>query len=540
METYDAIIIGSGMGGLTAGSLLAQTQGKRVLILERHFTFGGFTHVFTRKGFTWDVGIHYVGNMGEGMASRPMMDFVTGYGVRWHQMPERYDHFVYPDFSYEVPADAALYQQELLDRFPAEAAGIRRYFRDVSRLARWLGIEIWSWGAPGYIQLPLRLATRRLRALGALTTKAYLDRTFRDPRLKALLVSQWADYGLLPSESAFGYHAIVTASYFHGAWYPVGGGAAIAEAVVPIVTRHGGACLVNHTVTEILVEKGAVVGVRAEQHQGRRVIEKLFRAPLVISDAGAAITYGTLLPPAWRDHRRDLATAEPAPWSFLSLYLGLKKSPATLGFTGANIWLFTGSDHEASGLTPPEDGPPPVLFISFPSLKDPTAKAQTMEILLPIRYERFAAWREMAWKRRGADYEHLKAQIAEHILETVEARYPGLRPLVAYQEVATPLTVEEFTGNAKGAVYGLPLTPHRLGAHIGAANTPVKGLLLAGADAGLPGIEGALVGGVFAVAATMGPAGFPTLMRRAAQEARTRTVPVLTTLEPPVTGKRAI
>ena len=83
-------------------------------------------------------------------------------------------------------------------------------------------------------------------------------------------------------------------------------------------------------------------------------------------------------------------------------------------------------------------------------------------------------------------------------------------------------------------------TPHRLGACIGAANTPIKGLLLAGADAGLPGIEGALVGGVLAVAATMGPAGFPTLMRQAAQRARTRPKPALTALEPPVTGKLAI
>ena len=95
------------MGGLTAGSLLAQLEGKRVLILERHFTFGGFTHVFSRKGFTWDVGIHYVGNMGEGMPSRRMMDLVTGHGVEWQKMPERFDRFVYPDFTYDVPSDAA-------------------------------------------------------------------------------------------------------------------------------------------------------------------------------------------------------------------------------------------------------------------------------------------------------------------------------------------------------------------------------------------------------------------------------------------------
>ena len=221
----------------------------------------------------------------------------------------------------------------------------------------------------------------------------------------------------------------------------------------------------------------------------------------------------------------------------LSLYLGLKESPATLGFTGANIWLFNGYDHDDSGQIQPEDGSPSFLYFSFPSLKDPTAPTHTMEILMPIRYDRFAAWHETTWKRRGADYDQLKAQIAERILETAEAHYPGLRELVVYQEVATPLTIEEFTGNAQGAIYGMPATPHRLRARIGAANTPVKGLLLAGADACTLGIEGAMMGGVFAAAATMGPAGFPTLMRRAAHEAITRPEPALSTAEPPAEEK---
>ncbi len=532
MEHYDAIVIGSGMGGLTAGSLLAQLQGKRVLILERHFTVGGFTHVFSRQGFTWDVGIHYVGNMGAGMPSRQMMDLVTGHGVQWQRMPDRFDSFVYPDFSYDVPSDAAVYERELIERFPTEAAGIRRYFHDVTRLARWLGMASWSWGAPAYIRLPLSLATTRLGILGSMTTRDYLDRTFGDPRLKALLASQWGDYGLQPSQSAFAYHALITQSYFHGAWYPVGGGAAIAEAILPIITDHGGACLLDHEVTEILVEDGVVVGVRAEQHQGKRSIEKNFRAPLVISDAGAAITYGSLLPVAWRDQRTALATAETAPWSMISLYLGLKDSPAALGFTGANIWLFNTDDHDDTDRLAREDDVPSLLYLSFPSLKDATSQVHTMEILMPIRYERFAAWQETSWKRRGTDYEALKTQIAENILQAIETRYPGLRDLIAYQEVATPLTVEEFTGNVKGGVYGMPVTPHRLRARISAARTPVKGLLLAGADACVLGIEGAMMGGVFAAAATMGPMGFPQLLRRASQSTGIRATPTAPMGEP--------
>ena len=348
--------------------------------------------------------------------------------------------------------------------------------------------------------------------------------------------SQWGDYGLQPSQSAFAYHALVTASYFHGAWYPVGGGEAFADAIVPIIARHGGVCLVNHTVTQILVENGAVVGVQAEQHQGRRVTTRVFHAPLVISDTGAAITYGTLLPPDWRDQRTEVATREEAPWSMISLYLGLKESPATLGFTGENIWLFNGYDHDDPGQGQPEDGSPSMLYLSFPSLKDPASTAHTMEILMPIRYDHFAAWRQTTWMRRGTDYERLKARIADGILQTVEARYAGLRDLVVYQEVATPLTIEEFTGNGRGAIYGMPVTSHRLRARIGAANTPVKGLLLAGADACVLGIEGAMMGGVFAAAATMGPLGFPQVLRRAANQT-TSSRPAHAAPPPPVEGK---
>ncbi len=515
METYDAIVIGSGMGGLTTASLLAQVQGKRVLVLERHFTFGGFTHVFSRKGFTWDVGIHYVGNMGAGRSSRQMMDLVTGHGVDWQPLPDRFDRFIYPEMTFEVPSDVNQYMAELTERFPAERAGIARYFRDIRRIARWLGMEVWSWGAPGYIRVPLRLATINMRTLGALTTQAYLDQTFHDARLKALLTSQWGDYGLTPSASAFGYHAMVVASYFHGAWYPVGGGEALAAAIVPIITRAGGACLVDHTVTEILVEDGRAVGVRAEQHQGKKVIPHEFRAPLVISDAGAAITYGSLLPAHHRGTLAARAQAEEAPWSMVSLYLGLRESPATLGSNGANLWIFPGYDHDALVDTVEKS----TLYVSFPSLKDPRATAHTMEVLMPVRYADFAKWRATTWKRRGAEYEAYKAELAEGMISRVEAILPGLRNLIVYQEVATPLTVEEFTGNAGGAIYGMPVSPHRLRAHIGAANTPVKGLLLTGADACMLGIEGAMMGGVFAAAATMGPQGLTRLTRMAADAA---------------------
>ena len=87
-ETWDAIVIGSGIGGLTAAVLLGMHAGKRVLVLERHYVPGGFTHTFHRPGYEWDVGLHYIGQMqDENSAERRAFDHLTEGKVRWQHMP---------------------------------------------------------------------------------------------------------------------------------------------------------------------------------------------------------------------------------------------------------------------------------------------------------------------------------------------------------------------------------------------------------------------------------------------------------------------
>ena len=68
--SWDAIVIGSGIGGLTAAALLSKHGGKRVLVLERHYTAGGYTHGFHRPGYEWDVGVHYIGDVQDDIVPR--------------------------------------------------------------------------------------------------------------------------------------------------------------------------------------------------------------------------------------------------------------------------------------------------------------------------------------------------------------------------------------------------------------------------------------------------------------------------------------
>src|SRR5580700_461523 len=128
---FDAIVIGSGIGGLASAALLARRAGKRALVLERHYTAGGFTHVFHRPGYEWDVGVHYVGEVGEGSRMRALFDEITEGRLKWSAMPEIYDRIRIADRSYDFVSGAERFSERMREYFPREGAAIGRYMAQV-------------------------------------------------------------------------------------------------------------------------------------------------------------------------------------------------------------------------------------------------------------------------------------------------------------------------------------------------------------------------------------------------------------------------
>src|SRR6202051_2926725 len=137
-RSYDAIVIGSGIGALAFASIMAKLRRWRVLVLERHFKIGGFTHTFTRPGgWSWDVGLHYVGEMGEGMMGRRLFDLITEGRVKWNPLPDVYDVFVYPNLQVRACKGEANFRSALTDAFPNERSNVEQYFRDLRSATSW-------------------------------------------------------------------------------------------------------------------------------------------------------------------------------------------------------------------------------------------------------------------------------------------------------------------------------------------------------------------------------------------------------------------
>ena len=134
--SFDAIVVGSGIGGLACAAALARYGKQRVLVLERHYRIGGYTHAFTRPGYEWDVGVHYLGDLGERGAVRGMFDRLTDGSLRWAALPDVYDRIVLGERSYDYVTGSRRFVSKMTSYFPNEGEAIARYVTLIKQVAR--------------------------------------------------------------------------------------------------------------------------------------------------------------------------------------------------------------------------------------------------------------------------------------------------------------------------------------------------------------------------------------------------------------------
>jgi len=500
-STYDVIVVGSGMGGMTTATALARFEHK-VLLLEQAQTIGGLTHAFSRHGFSWDVGLHYCGTFGHDQIAGRILDWLSGGTIEFRSVGTVYDTLHFPDgFEISVGRPAEAYKMELKDRFPDSAAEIDAYFEALLS-AEETGHMV---GAERAMPEPLRSAhfwwnKRKIERWCGRTTGEVIADLIADPKLAAVLSAQWGTFGGKPKKASFAVHATVMGHYLEGAAYPVGGAAAIAKGLVPVIEAAGGSARAGTPVSEILIEGGKAVGVRTSSGEE-------FRAPVVASAIGAGETVKRLLPEDIRrqDWGREISTFKPAICHF-EVFLGFEGDIGKYGATRANHWFYESWDTDDGIWFAADDEPLPMMFVSFPSLKDTahdpgSANRHTGQMMVFTDWSVVAEFADGGADSRPAEWSALKEKIAAKMMTFFAEKFPALKPLMVYHELGTPLATAAFTGHEKGGFYGVETTPHRMLSDALNARTPVPGLFLTGQDIMIPGIAGALAGGMFGAAA---------------------------------------
>jgi all-trans-retinol 13,14-reductase len=337
-----------------------------------------------------------------------------------------------------------------------------------------------------------------------------------DEELIAVLCGQWGDMGLPPKRSPFLAHAMIARHYLYGGYYPVGGAWRIADTIIPKIQAAGGEVFTYAKVEEILVEHGKVAGVLMKD--GHRIA-----CNCVISSAGANNTFNHLLPDDVAEqsgYRRRMQAVQPSV-GHLGVYVGLNETAEALGLPRTNFWIYPSSDYDGAldAFTDNPDAPFPVVYISFPSAKDPDYENRhpstaTIEIVAPAPYEWFEKWHDETWGKRGETYEDLKTEFGNRLMDVLYEKVPQVRGKVDYFEVSTPLSTNWFGGYQLGELYGLAHTPERLRQNWLGPKTRIPGLWMTGQDTLTCGVTGAMMSGLITTMAMVGTRTMAPLLKQ--------------------------
>lgn len=503
---YDAVIIGSGIGGLTTAALLSD-QGWKVCVLEQHYTAGGYTHSYDRNGYEWDVGVHYIGDVGARTRTRMMFDFLTAGKLKWAPMDDEYDRFYVGDKVFSAIAGKQQFRQNLIERFPKEHGAIDKYLDLLNQVGK--GMSVYSisrllkpW------QRALAWPYLKLKTPSLLFRNTYdvLSELTSDQDLIAVLCGQWGDMGLPPKRSAFMVHAMIARHYMYGGYYPIGGSWKIAETIIPQIQETGGEVFTYARVKRIALEGNNVTGV--EMTDGHQI-----DCACVISSAGVENTFSSLLSKeavTQAGYAPLLKRVKPS-MAHLGVYIGLKQTAEQLGLPKTNFWIYPDNDYDAAvdGFMDDSQAPFPVVYISFPSAKDPDYERRrpgtaTIEIVAPAPFEWFEKWQGTTWGKRGDDYDAFKAELGERLMAHLYEKLPQLNGKVDYYEVSTPLSTDHFCAYQHGELYGLDHDSTRLQQTWLGPRTRFKGLWLTGQDVLTCGVTGAMMAGLLTTSAIIG------------------------------------
>ena len=470
---FDAIVIGSGVGGLVTATQLA-AKGAKVLVLERYVIPGGSSGYFERNGYRFDVGASMIFGFGDQGTTNLLTRALAAVGMELETIADPVQiHYHLPDgLELKVHRDYEKFLQELIHHFPHEAQGIRQFYDECWRVFNCLNtMELLSLEEIRYL---MRVFFQH--PFACLGLVKYLPqnagdvarRYIKDPKLLQFIDMECYCWSVVPADCTPMINAgmVFSDRHYGGINYPKGGVGQIALKLVEGLEKAGSEIRYRARTTEIILERGRAVGVRLASGE-------VLRAQRIISNATRWDTFEKLLPkemPKFEQRWQNRYRKSP---SFLSLHLGVRGDLLTPDTDCHHIVLEDWQRLDASEGT---------IFVSIPTLLDPSLAPPNHHIIHTFTPSWIEDWQGLSVQ----EYQEKKELAAQRLIDRLEQIFPGLNQALDYQEVGTPRTHRRFLGRDDGT-YG-PIPRRKLLGLLGMPfnRTAVPGLYCVG-DSTFPG-----------------------------------------------------
>jgi prolycopene isomerase len=480
--SYDAVIIGAGGGGLAAAAKLA-LGGMKVLVIEQHDKVGGYMSRFERGPYQFEASLHAMDGLDEGgITNNTFRQLGILDRVKRVRLDPAY-RSAFPDLTLDVPADPDAYCKRLQETFPAEAKGIADLFQalkdiDTSMLnlmnlqdRRDVGRTVWK-----IVSHPLTMWP--MIKYWNTSCSEMLHDYVHDMRLIATITQLACFAGAEPDKVSGMFFAGMWSSYhLHGFTYFEGGSYAVANALAQVIREHGGEILLSTRATKIVMDGGRARAVQTQDG-------KEFTCRYVVSNANAPDTFFKMvgrehLPAEYVKKLEGLKIG----LSAFVVYLGVDHDYRDSFPKGVHSYFVNTSFDQVANFRAYYEGIPEETTFGIVdySLVDPQAAPEGKNVIclatiMPYDYK--GDWHE---GRSYGDYKALKEEVAMKLVKRAEAFLPGLSSHIEEMEVGSPRTMEHYTLNPRGTIFGWDNTPAQSLLKRLPQKTPIDNLYLAGA-----------------------------------------------------------
>lgn len=432
---YDILIIGAGLGGLTAGAKLAK-EGKKVLLIEQHNKPGGCATTFQRGEFTFEVGLHEMdGPSPRDMKTRIFNELEVFGNVEFVKVPEFY-RFINQRTDITIPHDPAVAARILKEVFPYEAGGIDEYFNQILNPKKKHSEN----------------ETRRDISLGE-----FLDSVIHNDELKLILLGNLGYFNDDPYSISLAYYSAAQGSYFNGgASFIKGGSQKLSDHLADFIRKKGGDIVLNHLATGIIEENGKLTGVTFKKKKGSPAVTFTAYSNEIIANASMPQVTEILPEVSGSKLKNEIANLKPGA-SLLTIYFGFKRSLKSIGNNHYSTFVFDSSVKSQDDILKNNRGDfhkRNFTFIDYGQIDSGLAPgAKSVGALCCIDY--LNDWDCLPREQ----YQDKKEKVARIFIERLGELFPGIAEEIEYYEVATSRTIKRYTLNPGGAVYGFAQVP---------------------------------------------------------------------------------